>query len=1098
MKRILFFLLIGSFWSISAYAQLTTTTLSSTKDTYIDVKNSSTNYGTDSKLWVTTHEGNTPGSYVYSRSFISFDLSSIPTDAEIHSVKLRLYRDTAYAGSNSFKAVLAKQSWTETGLNSSNQPVISVFYEHYSTVYSDSTSFIDIDFLIPAKRLALAEVENFGICVQLANETLQSASGSTFHSREATNSALRPKLIVKYGTPLQISGVEIEHESAASAGDGSIKFDISGGTAPYTYSWFNGQSDVAISGVNADSLMSRSYGWYGVTVTDANGFKFKQGFVIGIDNDVVDITYDPRIEYADNVTTYSRYDDVTYDYTNISYTGGMGLIAHQYYSAGRYSSFVKFPLWLDSSFSITKADLFLDGWTHYCYPTINQLNTSHFYLVTENWNHNYVTYDNSPAIDTDVNLLMPNMPVGSDNVTKDVREFWNIWKQDNASNFGLKYAIDATSGYFLEQTYFSNSYGGNHVHLPKIDFTLDLRPTIIVQEWDENNESGSITFDISSITNTGGPYHYLLSEQELPTMLELYTFLQDSVFDGNLDSTDFFTGTVNSTNHSFEGLMNGNYYINVYDNSGSLILSEMSYLGGDANFDSQNNLTSNGIDVSANGSNAHGMLNLYANEGSNSALNYSFTDASGEQIAGWCDGGSTNVTTADLFFGFISNNGYLRLVSQGNVSLDSTLVNDSSKVLLDLRGEVYRLFVDGIERASISARPSYGVQAGLRLPASGSAKISGQNASNKAYRVTPVVYAIPNCYSESGTLTFKITKIVEGVPASLSYTITNQDGNTYTSGTGLTFTDISINNVPPGIYTISGSVGSLVFTPYIVYFGYETNWDDVVDYTNSPNSYSVERQIASSASNFSSARSENYLMSSDEGWVRFKPRVPGANGLTPNFARLTNVNPYAVYPSLNEDFFFVVKYGNGEFVFHNFNSASQLGFMSMNSYATVHYDQVNPRIQLNTTTTPISLGSLGRTFRAMSGPQNHGFHNVISSYGCVRQTIDEIGYYELRRTIDGGFAHSAEGKIKFTFDEEYNTESTDKITLNIYNNSHGLEEQIANGIAQNGTPVLNYIFDDNRCILDLDGLGLTPEQHYILEVITSKKDKLYMRFIYKY
>src|SRR3989338_5424798 len=334
MKRILFFLLIGSFSSFSAYAQLTTTTLTSTKDTYIDVKNSSTNYGTDSLLWVTTHLGDTSGNYVYGRSFLSFDLSSIPTNAEIYSVKLRLYRDTAFAGSNGFKAVLAKQSWTESGLNASNQPVISLFNEHISTVYADSISFIDIDFLIPTKRLALAEVENFGICVQLTNATLQSESGSQFYSREVTNSSLRPKLIIKYGTPFELGGVEIQHESAASAGDGFIKFDISGGTTPYTYSWFSGQTDLPISGVNADSLMSRSYGWYGVTVTDANGFKLSQGFVIGIENDVVDITYDPRIEYAHNVTTYSRYDNVTYDYTNISYTSSIALQAHQYYSNG--------------------------------------------------------------------------------------------------------------------------------------------------------------------------------------------------------------------------------------------------------------------------------------------------------------------------------------------------------------------------------------------------------------------------------------------------------------------------------------------------------------------------------------------------------------------------------------------------------------------------------------------------------------------------------------------------------------------------------------------------------------------------------------------
>lgn len=57
-----------------------------------------------------------------------------------------------------------------------------------------------------------------------------------------------------------------------AAGDGSLSLDISGGTAPYSVSWSNGQTGVAIQDLSA--------GTYSATLTDANGCRLEENYVL--------------------------------------------------------------------------------------------------------------------------------------------------------------------------------------------------------------------------------------------------------------------------------------------------------------------------------------------------------------------------------------------------------------------------------------------------------------------------------------------------------------------------------------------------------------------------------------------------------------------------------------------------------------------------------------------------------------------------------------------------------------------------------------------------------------------------------------------------
>ena len=77
---------------------------------------------------------------------------------------------------------------------------------------------------------------------------------------EACLDTLRPSTILDRQTPLLVSDTIISAQSCLDKSDGSIRLDISGGSAPYRYQWSNGLSTPQIDRLDAGS--------YQVTITD--------------------------------------------------------------------------------------------------------------------------------------------------------------------------------------------------------------------------------------------------------------------------------------------------------------------------------------------------------------------------------------------------------------------------------------------------------------------------------------------------------------------------------------------------------------------------------------------------------------------------------------------------------------------------------------------------------------------------------------------------------------------------------------------------------------------------------------------------------------
>jgi hypothetical protein len=87
--------------------------------------------------------------------------------------------------------------------------------------------------------------------------------------------------------PLSATFVKTNRSACGATNDGTITVTPAGGTAPYTYSWTgeSGSNHTPFSAGNVSSLTGLNYGYYTVTITDANS-----GLVV-ISNIHVELAY---------------------------------------------------------------------------------------------------------------------------------------------------------------------------------------------------------------------------------------------------------------------------------------------------------------------------------------------------------------------------------------------------------------------------------------------------------------------------------------------------------------------------------------------------------------------------------------------------------------------------------------------------------------------------------------------------------------------------------------------------------------------------------------------------------------------------------------
>jgi hypothetical protein len=130
------------------------------------------------------------------RSFVRFNLASVPSTAEVKSATLRLVLTTAPSASRTYAAHRVSASWVEGSITWNNQPAVGV---SSGTVATGTTNGVTLQWTVTSDVQAFVNgsASNHGWRISDTDESgvLGSQEGR-FGSREAATN--RPELVVVY------------------------------------------------------------------------------------------------------------------------------------------------------------------------------------------------------------------------------------------------------------------------------------------------------------------------------------------------------------------------------------------------------------------------------------------------------------------------------------------------------------------------------------------------------------------------------------------------------------------------------------------------------------------------------------------------------------------------------------------------------------------------------------------------------------------------------------------------------------------------------------------------------------------------------------
>jgi len=493
LKKILF--IVSSIISLQGFSQSTTVTLNTTTGIddamVVGAGLVNTNYGTQTTMGVFRDDQVTP---IISRSFIRFDLSSIPANAIITSATLKLTTSSVTSSPTSYDYIVERvdiddyvngNNWDEATITWNNQP--AVISSDAITVYSSGASpeqstyngTQEVDVKLHVQNMVNYSYNNHGWGIRLSDETVSGNDyGVYFHTSEATSN--KPELEVTYVLPLQIEST-VTHCTSGS-NNGSVDLTVSGGSGTYSrlvlYRIDKNVSYTAREVVNTisthttvnntliDETNNLQPGLYRVYLRDAlwtgnnaydnahfvENFHFLVGQVGTSICAVLVNTYKVEdIQIGKNIGAFAS----SNDYANINYKGvtdqlgishsGTDKIGAQQVNAYMYASLVDFKMDVSPDLDIQQADLHLYGWTRY-YQTYNSSNEAAYTIVTEPWNDDIVTWNCRPATNPAYQVISPKTSVvngytNDRNDQIDILPLMQYWQSN--PNYGLEMALSS-------------------------------------------------------------------------------------------------------------------------------------------------------------------------------------------------------------------------------------------------------------------------------------------------------------------------------------------------------------------------------------------------------------------------------------------------------------------------------------------------------------------------------------------------------------------------------------------------------------------------------------------------------------------------------
>lgn len=1098
--RIIIFLFFIQISSFGAYSQIVSDTVSASKDGYVSSGLfSSSNYGSTTTMFAGRSQF--VFGYYTSRSVVEFDFSSIPSNAIIKSATLKLKQTVT--GTPTIYTARLNGNWYEDSITWANQPA----YETSDQITSSSvvSGWHTVDVKNHVQKMVAGVVQNNGWILFNNNETLSSNTYKTFNTKEHGTPTYHPELIIDYYIPITVSSATIVHESSTGFSDGSVSPILADGPGGLSYKWYNSNDSLISTNLN---LTGVPYGWYGLEVSSTNtSDKFYYAFIVGLDCEKVDIYFNSGPDYIDDVALYDFYPETNY--------GNYDYVEARDNSNYDRRSLLKFRLWLSDDIKVDKSDLNLTtlGMGHYYSLRTNECT---FYRVTETWNEMIVTHSIMLSTTSSDSISLPSTTSTNQSQTIDISALWNIWKNDNNTNNGVLFQLDLYNNVTAYQRYYSSDFTVP-ASRPNIDFTIDLTKEPVSMVWDTLTQLGEIAIDLDKVCVKTGPYKYMISEDTIPDLGALYTAFNDSIYSvfygTSLDSTSFFDGTTDLTK-SFTSLQPGIYFVAVYDSTWTRIVDEEILVHGEFELLSEVNLELNENVVSATSGDAYGALNIYVNDESDSEIIFQFSNYNGTQYVGYSSVDSTVYGYNNLLYGFYAIDDSLYTVDNGSLSGGYTIVDSTDVLSISITDTILSFKINGVVISSVPVPVEYLYKVNVKVDISSKLLFKPIRVTVKLPRYRFNVIDLQHLACDGtvpGNFEFQVTPFLflfggGGGPYTVTYYVKDELDNLVVSGSTTSNLTVTVDeysssaSLMPGKYKVYGTMNGFSYTEYIT-LGYEANWNQVIDYDQTPNSYSLKRTITSTSDFISSsfAGTKNFLHSGISGWTEFTAlrNNPGVD-----LVRFSTQNISSMDPGLTEDLFaFVNLFGLNLMVWRIDGVQDFAWGGSTNSKVRIEFNTSDVSIFVNGTpiVTETAL-SANRVLRFQSLAQNNGFRDVITSFPCPVQSLDEMSHAELKRKLDGGFTYAVEDKLLFTFDEEYKPEATDVVKLNIYSNSYQLIGEVHFDGNDGGTGAVSddYEFDDNKRQIDISGIsGITLNEYYILEVITSKGEKLYLRFLYK-